>query len=204
MKIPHYSTHKSLSPAELKKFRSFVAQLKKQGVIPAKIDARIARPNFVRSIGPRGGKKSLAEVVWSNRAKLQPIPVHPKLTPPGKPGLLVRDFPHSHKSLASVIKDLETNAKEIDKLKKPGDKFAFQIGGTDSLIIYSDIARIARYLSESAGIQQLFTKHQKSQEIYNSLKIIRWNKSATEWVRQRQVKSNKKHAGRTAKNRRKK
>lgn len=50
--------------SELRLFRSAVSQLKKQGIIKASVDARSARPYFVR------GGKTLAEVVNKNRSKL--------------------------------------------------------------------------------------------------------------------------------------
>lgn len=193
--IPKFSSRKPLSQSELREFRSYVAQLKRKGLIPGKTSVSSARPAFVR------GGKTLAEIVNANRDKLTPYQPPVKKAPLGKP-LSVRSLPHSHKSLARVLKDLEENERAIDALKKPDELWGFQIGGTDSLRLFSDIRLVLDYLGESAGIQQLYHKRQKSQEVFNSLKIVRWNKSATEWFRQRKVKG-KRHRAKQAVKRRK-
>lgn len=198
--IQKFSSRKSPSASELKEFRNYVAQLKRKGLVPGKTSARVARPAFVR------GGKTLAEIVNANRNKLTPYqPIAKSTKAPLRKPLSVRSLPHKHKSLAGALKDLEENSRTLDKLKKPGELWGFEIGGTSSLRIFSDIRLVLDYLGESAGIQQVYHKRQKSQEVFNSLKLVRWNRSATEWVEQRKVRGKRiKAAGKAAKGRKRK
>lgn len=189
-----YTSHGKLSSAELKEFRAKVAALKKAGKLPAsrsKTNPRTARPSMKR------GGKTLAEIVNKTR-----LPKKPPLAPLGK-ALSIRDFPTKHKSLAGVLKDLEEHGDEINALKRPDENFAFQIDGIRSYAVFGSIQQFARSLAESAGIQQVLKKRQDSQELYNSLKIVRWNKTAKEWKPKAQKRKSS-HAARQAKSRRKK
>ena len=169
--------------------------MKKAGKLPSKTDPKVAQPYFVR------GGKTLAEIV--NKANEPPKPKAPKLNPLAKP-ISIRDFPIKHKSLAGVLKELEENAADIDKLKRPGEKWAFQVDGIRSYRTFEDIGLFVQEMLDSAGIQQVLKKRQASQELYNSLKLVRWNKTATEWKPKMQHRKPPSHAARQAKSRAKK
>ena len=200
--IRKFRSSQNLTASELREFRNYVSQLKKQGVISSKTSAASARPYFLRSSGPKGGKNTLAEIVNKNHAKLTKYQPPQKLLPSSKP-ISVRDFPHSHNSLANILNDLEKNYKAIDALKKPDERFAFQIHGTDSLRPFRDIRLLTEFLKESESIQQVFRKRGESRDIFNSLKIIRWKGTITGWAEHRHVRRKKPSSkGRQAKYRR--
>lgn len=185
-----FSSKKPLSPSQLKEFRSAVASLKRQGLLKGSVDARSARPYFVR------GGKTLAEQVNKNLDKIQPVnrstktvgrtsraklqPKAPELKPLNTP-ISVRDYPLNARGLASTIKGLDENFAEINKLKRPREKFGFEIDGIRSYAIFYDIRDLAEYLSESAGIQMVLKRRQQSAELFSKLKLVRWNRTAKEW-----------------------
>lgn len=200
MAIEKFSS-KTLSGSELKRFRHAVSELKKQGLIKRSIAAGSARPYFLSE------GKTLREIVNKHASSLQPLksaPKKPPLAPLSKP-ISVREFPHKHKSLAGVFSDLKKNSAEINKLKKPDEKFGFQIDGIRSYAIYSDIEDLIERLEDSGGIQQVLKKRQDSQELFSKLKIVRWNQSAKLWKPGPQkAKKKRSHAGRQVKSRRNK
>ena len=175
-----YSSKRPLSATDLKEFRSHVARLKKQGVIPSNVDARSARPYFVR------GGKTLAEYVNKD---LNPPAPKPKLATARQP-ITVRNLPNTkHRSLAGLLKDMEEHADEINALKKPDEFFGFRIAGTDSIAPYRTIKLLIDELKESAGIQYLFNRRSRSaKEVFDTLQIIRWNQPPGQWYRQRKVR----------------
>jgi hypothetical protein len=199
-KIPHYTPKQKLDAKSLKLFRSYVAQLKKQGVVSG-VDARSARPGFVRSSGPRGGKKTLSQIINENHKLLTPQKNLPK-------SLHIRKFATKEKSLASLFKAIEkddTLAAKIDAQKHKGERWGFRINGTDSLNLYADIQLLIddafRYVGIGPyGTADVFHKRSKSQNLFDKLILIRWNKDIPQWKKQRHIK--KSHTHRTAKNRR--
>jgi hypothetical protein len=197
--IKKFSSKKPLDKSDLKEFRYYVAQLKQKKLTSRA--ARSARPYFISD------GKTLAELVNKNASKLKPysppVPKQSKL--PLRRPISVRDFPVKHNSLAGVLRDLDENSAAINKLKNSDEKFAFEIDGIRSYAIFYDIKDLSEYLSESAGIQQVLQKRTKSQELFKALKIVRWNKTATEWKPGPQKARRKSsHAGRQAKTRKRK
>jgi hypothetical protein len=173
---PKFGARETLSGERLQEFRNYVAQLKRQKLITRKGPASSARPYFIQK-GPRGGSKTLRDIVNENLDKVTPAT---KLLPLGEP-VSIRSLPTKAKGLASLLKDIEKNYKEIDALKKPKEVFAFQINGMRSYATFGDIRLLVEYLGESAGIQQVLHKHRQSSSIFKALKIARWNKSAKAW-----------------------
>lgn len=200
-------TRKSSSPDELKLFRSALSQLKKQGLIAKSIDARSARPYFVR------GGKTLAELVNKNSSKLTP-PVSksksptsklPPSKPVKKPHLLpkrspiaFRDLPTKGRSLATVLKDMEANSAKFDAMKRDNEYWAFRIAGTDSRHIF----RTAELMVQDAfkygagkgpyGNKDVFHSRYRSENLFDKIELIRWTGGISEWGNQRHVKKTKK------------
>ncbi len=194
-KPTRYSARKTLTASELKTFRSHVAQLKREGIITAKVDARSARPYFIRggdslAVQVNRGLKELSE----RKQALSIVPHLPKPLLLNHP-ISFRKLPHSTRSLAKTMRDIETNYKELNKLKRPGEKFVFKVLGVNSYAPYTDIRLLAQELGESEGIQELFRKHGAS--IYDSIELMRWNKTATRWrevseLNNERIRANKK------------
>lgn len=206
-KFPHYTPKQKLDAKQLRQFRSYVSQLKKKGIVSG-VDARSARPGMIRPAGPKGGRKTLAELVNKNHKQLIPpakLPVKP---------IFIRDFSSGTTNLATLFRAIERDpdlAAKIDAKKKKGEKWAFQIDGTDSLNIFGDIRLLIddafRYegIRPPYGSPDVFHKRSKSTNLFGKLKLVRWNKTATEWKQQRHVKKRKaSHAHRQAKRRRNK
>ena len=204
-RIPHYTPKQVLDAKELRRFRSFVSQLKKQKAISG-VDARSARPFMVRSIGPKGGRKTLAEIINKN---------HKLLTPPAKlpsKPIFIRDFSTGTTNLATLFKQIERDpslAAKIDAKKRKGERWGFQIDGTDSVALFADIQLLIddafRYdrNQNPYGSPDVFHKRSKSANLFRKLKLVRWSKTATEWRQQRHIKKRKaSHAHRQAKKRR--
>jgi hypothetical protein len=196
--IPHYSAKKKLTTKELRDFRSYVSQLKSKGLIPKSTDAKTARPYFIR------GGKTLAESVNKYHNELTPKPELVKL---GKPGISIVDFPPpatlKHKSLAGILNEIETRGPELDKLKKPDESWAFSIHGTRGYVTFKKINLFAEFMKESAGIQQVLHKRQKSQNIVEGLKLVRWNKTPGQFKGEMQhYKKPKSKASKQARHRR--
>lgn len=219
-KIRAFGAKSNPSPERLKEFRSYVRQLKRQGILTGKIDPKVARPNFVR------GGRNLADIVNRHRAKLKPVtpakptpPAAPKKTAakagkllPARTPISFRDLPIEARSLGQAIHELSQNSKAFDKLKRKDEKFAFQIDGIHSVAVFPDMERLTNYLGNSDGIQYVLQKHQKdAQFIFDSIKLVRWNGSNREWKPKPQkwsaeklARSRKKRAVNEARNRRRK
>jgi hypothetical protein len=206
-KIRSFPTKKSLSGSNLREFRSYVSQLKKQGVIPKSVDARSARPYFKR------GGKTLAEIVNRNHAKLTP---HPTLSPGVTPAktkladgpLAIRDFATNQKGLATLFRDMEKDdalAARVDAMKRDDEMWGFRIEGTDSMHIFADI----RLLIDEAfkygkrigpyGTEDIFHKRSKSVDLLDKLVLVRWNKGPSAWDAQRRAKGKRIMRGRKRK-----
>jgi hypothetical protein len=203
-RIPHYTPKQKLTAKELKVFRSYVSQLKKQGLISG-VDARSARPLMLRATGPKGGKKSLAEIINKNH-KLLSRPEYLSTKP-----IRIRDFAGKQTNLAQLFKEIERDpslAAKIDAKKAKGERWAFKIEGTDSMRVYGNIQVLIDDAFRYEGLKpygsgDVFVNRRKSKELFGELKLIRWNKTVTEWQAQRHVKKHKpSHAHRQAKNRR--
>ena len=206
-RITHYTPKQVLNAKELRRFRSFVSQLKKQKLVSG-VDARSARPGMIRPLGPKGGRKSLAEIVNKNH-KLLTSPS--KL--PSKP-IFIRDFSTGTTNLATLFREIERDpslAAKIDAKKRKGERWGFQIDGTDSIAIFADIQLLIddafRYERNQNpyGSPDVFHKRSKSANLFRKLKLVRWSKTATKWGQQRHVKKRKaSHSHRQAKKRRRK
>jgi hypothetical protein len=180
-KIRLFPTTKKLSGSNLREFRNYVSQLKKQGVIPAKVKTGSARPYF------KLAGRTLGDIVNKNHRSLTPYQstAQKKLAPLGKP-MSFREIGLKGKTLAEVLDELDENGDLYEHLKRPGEKWAFQVTQPDGQNIksyhaFSSLSTFAQTLKDSAGIQQVLAKRQKSQELYKNLFLVRWNKSHTEW-----------------------
>lgn len=153
-------------------------------------------------------------------AKIKPVkqapPVAPSkkvnLKPLNKP-LSFRDYPIKHKSFAGALNDLDENWEEVNAMKREGEKFAFQFDkendrgnkvGLRSYVIFHDIRDLVEYLGKYEAVQKALHNYKRSEKLFDSLKLVRWNKSATEWKPgpQHLLRKNSK-AGKQAKKRRK-
>lgn len=167
-----------LSASELKEFRSEVSRLKKSGLIKKTVNARQARP-YQLSNG-----KTLREIVNAN-------------TELGPSKFYVRDLPIERKSLSAVFNDIEKDpalAARINAMKKPSEKFAFEIDGTRSRQLFDDIQDVIdlafKYGHFDGGVggqpgphgsKDVFHNRRKSIALYNSLKLVRWDKGKRAW-----------------------
>jgi hypothetical protein len=204
--IRNFPSSKKLSGSNLREFRNYVSQLKKQGVLPAKVKTGSARPYF------KIQGRTLANYVNKNHRRLTPY------APPSKPTLtqgplFIRDFATDQKSLAVLFRDIEHNrelAAQIDAKKRPGERWAMRIDGTDSLNIYADIELMIDDLfkygpnGQPYGSHDIYHDRAKSRKLLPKLQLIRWNKGIGEWSKTRKFPKHKSsHAGRQAKRRRK-
>lgn len=182
--IRKFSSKKSLSKTELTEFRNYVSQLKKQGKITGKIEARNARPAFVR------GGKTLAEIVNANHTSLKPFQSKRKL-PPKLPFQLI-DLPFESKSLAGVIREIEANPRKWDYLLEPKDRIAYTIHGTSGKHLYPNLEELIAELSRYQDYGY-FHKREPDDTQGNFLKniqILRWPKGATkaQYTKQRKIR----------------
>jgi hypothetical protein len=176
---------RNLSGAELKSFRSHVSALKKQGKIKASIDARSARPYFL------SGGKTLQEIVNKNVSKTENIPSRAKARSP----FLLRDAPGiKQKGLAAIFNQIEKDPAllaRIEALKKPGERWAFEIDGTPSMHAYPDLELLIedtfKYTGTKAS-QSIYSKRDKSARLGSRLKLIRWDGSDFSWQDTRSAK----------------
>ncbi len=170
---------KKLTADQLRKFRSDVSALKKQGLIKASIDARKAKPHFLSK------GKPLLDIVRKNKSKIPPkkIPV-PKpieqtnLVKVGS-NLVIEKFNFKHKSLAGMLRDMKEHAAEIDALKREEEYWGVKINGIKSYSIYDSVELIAdEYLKyEKVSDNGMFRDRKVSREFAESFTIVRWNKS---------------------------
>jgi hypothetical protein len=197
-KIRSFPTSKKLSGSNLREFRYYVSQLKKQGVIKG-VDARSARPYFKR------GGRTLADYVNRNHRRLTPYTGPGGLGIPTKAERLaqgpleIRDFA-SGNSLARLFRDIERDddlAARIDAMKRDDELWAFRIEGTDSHHVYGDIRLLInetfRYGKQIGpyGSQDVFHSREKSEDLIGKLQLIRWNKGPSAWDRQRRKNGKK-------------
>ena len=178
--IPKYRYAQVLIGEKLREYRTYVKQVKDLGLVKTPVKTSLASP-FGKGKGPRGGEVKIVDVINRNRDKLTPY-VSPesrriKVASP----LSVRNLPGKPQSLAATLKDLTENADAINALKKPRERFAFQVGDIRSYYTFSDIRLMADFLGESAGIQQVLRKRSQSQELFSALKIVRWNRDVRFW-----------------------
>jgi hypothetical protein len=214
-KLPKFPLRKKLSSEETRQFRHAVSQLKKRGLVKASINSRVASPGRI------SGGKTLVEIVNKHRAELKTLPpkatikikspaLAPKSTIKLKPlnsPLSIRDFSAGQKTLAGTLAYIEKHADELDRLKRPDEKWAFQLDGMKSYVIFSHIEDMVKKLRHYQSVKLLGRKHTPaSDQFYDAIKLVRWNKTATEWKPEKQHmnKRQKSHAENQARHRRKK
>lgn len=202
---PKFGKH--LSASELKEFRRYVSQLKKEGKIKTSIDARSARPYFLSN------GKTLQSIVNKNLSETK----LPASKPRKQKSFYVRDLGLKAKSLATAFNEIEKNPKlikRINSMLKPGERFAFDIEGTHSMMTFPDIELLIdeafKYGKDIKGnprmpwgSQDIYHKRSKSVALFDKLKIVTWNKGLTEWRSTTHPKPKKKKAKKSAKKRRK-
>jgi DNA primase len=182
--IRKFSSKKNLKPLELKEFRNYVSQLKKQGKIKGSIDARTARPARL------SGGKTLAEIVNANRPSLKqftPAFKLPKQTP-----YKLLDLPGlKGKTLHEVLHEIAENPQRYDSALEPGDRIAMEIEGSGTLNFYSDLSTMAEEFEHYKTFTESDAGEQK--ELLASLKIVRWpaNKTKAQYLKQRPSKKRK-------------
>jgi hypothetical protein len=179
-KIRSFPVSKKLSGSNLREFRNYVSQLKKQDVLPKSVKTGSARPYF------KIGGRTLGDFVNKNHKRLTPYfpPETRKLAPLGKP-ISFREIGLKGKTLADVLKELDEHGDDYEAIKRPGEKWAFQVETGNQSIksyhAYSSLERFAQTLLDSEGIQQVLSKRSKSQELFKNLYLVRWNKTSKEW-----------------------
>jgi len=201
--IPRFTSRKKLSPEALKEFRSLVSQAKRKGLIRSGISAKTARPSFI------SGGKTLAEILNKNSERLKPYihpPIRTKLL--DKP-IAVRDLPIKRKSLAAFFNELERKpelAADINAMKRPGERFGFTIDGTRSITTFPNIEFLVDHFKYEGKRAQfdIYHKHQKSVNLFNKIKLVRWKDGTPEWRRGAEKITIKQRAAKKAKGRRKK
>lgn len=214
-KLPKFPLRKKLTPEETRQFRHAVSQLKKRGLVKASINSRVASPGRI------SGGKTLVEIVNKHRTELKPLPSKAtvkiespavatkstlKLKPLNSP-LSIRNFSAGQKTLAGTLSYIEKHADELDKWKRPDEKWAFQFDGMRSYATFSHIEDMIKKLRYYNSVKRLLHKHtQASDQFYNAIKLVRWNKTASEWKPEKQHmnKRQKSHAERQARSRRRK
>lgn len=199
-RIRSFPTTKKLSGTNLREFRNYVSQLKKQGVIPNSVDARSARPYF------RRGGRTLADYVNKNHKRLEPYTKPGGLGVPTKAERLaqgpleIRDFATNQTDLARLFRDIESDdalAARIDSMKRNDEMWAFRIEGTDSHHIFADIRLLIdeafRYGKQVGpyGHRDIFHDRGRSSELFGRLQLIRWKQGPSAWGRQRRAKGKK-------------
>lgn len=203
MAIRSFPSSKKLSGSNLREFRNYVSQLKKQGVLPAKVKTGTVRPyNKV-------GGRTLAD--WVNRNHRQLVEFKPteKSTLASGP-LSIRDFKTNQKDLAVLFRDIERDrslAAKIDVKKRPEERWAFRVDGTDSMNIYANIELLIDDAFKYAKINgpynspDVFHDSKKAKALLPKLQLIRWKSGIGEWSRQRKFPKHKKksRAGNQAK-----
>ena len=209
MAIRNFPSSKSLSGSNLREFRNYVSQLKKQGVLPASTKTGSVRPYFK----VKGTGNTYAEVVNRNHRKLVEFKPTEKSTLAHGP-LSIRDFKTNQKDLAILFRDIERDrslAAKIDAKKRPEERWAFRIEGTDSMNIYASIELLIddafKYakINGPYGSPDIFHDPKKARALLPKLQLIRWNKGIGEWSKSRKFpKVKKSHAGRQAHRRKKK
>jgi hypothetical protein len=211
--IRSFPSSKKLSGSNLREFRSYVSQLKKQGVLPAKLKTGTVRPyNKV-------GGRTLADWVNQNHRRLTEVKSSPKTNPKlhseNKPTLAqapfhIRDFATNQKDLAVLFRDIERDRElsaRIDAKKRPDERWAMRIDGTDSLNIYASIDLMIddlfKYsghgLSGPYGTRDIFHDKKKAQALLPKLQLIRWNRGIGEWTKTRKFPKHKKATKKTKK-----
>ncbi len=190
-------TNKLISLTELKEFRNYVSQLKKQGVITSKRSARLARPsNIVNG-------KTLAELVNKHSSDLKRfkpavrvapvLPSLPKLKklPLNRP-VSIRNFPHKGKSLAEFFRQIEKDpayAASLDAMKDPRDKWGFEMSDelgipTRSVTLFPNLEMMADQSFRGSGgadHADIFDSATNSRKLYGMIRLVRWNGTVTEW-----------------------
>lgn len=195
--FPKFS-RKTSSPQELKLFRSALAQLKKRGVIDVKIDARSARPYFVR------GGKTLAELVNKNSASVQASKLPPSVKPlltlykrsapksvtkqaPKTPAKLLpanrpikfRKLPgQSKNNLVDTLSDLESNPQRFNQLKRDDEYFGARLYGSDTYKVFRTVQELERYMER-------YQFEGTPEDIIQEISLIRWTGTQASWQRER-------------------
>lgn len=203
MAIRSFPSSKKLSGSNLREFRSYVKQLKEQGVLPARVKTGTVRPyNKVNG-------RTLADYVNRSHRRLTEVSSSPKTNPKlHKPALAkapfhIRDFATNQKDLAVLFRDIERDRElsaKIDAKKLPGERWAFRVDGTDSLNIYASIDLmiddVFKYsdhgLSGPYGTRDIFHDSKKAKALLPKLQLIRWNRGIGEWTKTRRFPKHKK------------
>jgi hypothetical protein len=203
--IRSFPSSKKLSGSNLREFRSYVSQLKKQGVLPASVKTGSARPYF------KVKGRTLADYVNRNHRRLTEVAGSPPSNvsrETSKPTLAqkpfhIRDFATNQKDLAVLFRDIERDRElsaRIDAKKRPDERWAMRIDGTDSLNIYASIDLMIddlfKYsghgLTGPYGTRDIFHDKKKAQALLPKLQLIRWNRGIGEWTKTRKFPKNKK------------
>lgn len=177
-----YKKSSQLSSKELREFRSLVSKYKKAGLIKGKVDARSARPSFVR-----GGKSLAAQVNAAQKIKtVKQAKTTPKLAPLDKP-VSFRNLPSvNKKSLAGVLNSIEENADAINATKKQEENFGFKIYGSKSYRVFEDVRDLIKYLEKYKTINEVQHKRLESDDVLSNLVLVRVNKTANQWKPEKQ------------------
>ena len=208
MAIRSFPSSKKLSGSNLREFRNYISQLKTQGVLPKSVKTGSVRPYFKLK------GRTFADYVNKNHRKLVEFKPAERSTLTQGP-LSIRDFKTNQKDLAVLFRDIErdrTLAAKIDAKKRPEERWAFRIEGTDSMNIFANIELLIDDAFKYAkidgpyGSPDIYHDPKKARALLPKLQLIRWKTGIGEWSRTRKFPKQKKksHAGQQAKRDRRK
>ncbi len=190
---------KKLTPAQLKAFRASVSRAKRDGRLPKSIDARTVKPSD--KIGRRRVDTVLdsGEYVKKVESNYRLKATHLKIK---KSDIL--DILKAKGNERIML--LDELAHRYDKMKAPGDYWAFNVGGTDSLHTYTSLyqlfAKLSNY-SPSRAIRAGYSRGSDKfkalsrnpfladQQLLDKLYLMRWTKSPNAYIKQREIKKAK-------------
>lgn len=204
MAIRSFPSSKKLSSSNLREFRNYVSQLKSQGVLPSSVKTGSVRPYFKLK------GRTFADIVNKNHRRLveyrPPASSRPTLA---QGPLSIRDFKTNQKDLAVLFRDIERDrelSSRIDTKKRPDERWAMRIDGTDSMNIYASIDLMIDDLFKYGpgvgpyGSRDIFHDPKRAKALLPKLQLIRWNKGISAWSAQRKFPKQKKksHAAKQA------
>lgn len=199
---------KAKEDRKLQGFRAAVRKLQKEGVIDKKIDAKKAKPtkrltkkiaDFKPVIEGKATALKLSKPAWRRHYKEQGhvvkdgfaiidnVPGHRySVTDRGiKTSKLegryeTTELPLSEKNLEKFLHELEFN-KKFEKLKQPGERWAFRFYGNNSRRVFQTLRQLVDYISQYQTVEKALAKRARNRgEIINAIEIVRLRAGYTE------------------------
>lgn len=189
--------------AQLRAFRRALGKLKRAGVVPAKTNVKTAKPtkrttkllkDFKPVIDGKATALKLSKKTWQRHYKqqghvvrqgfvlLDNIPGH-KYSKDDRGIKTTRlegryetiELPIDAKKLERFLHEIEFN-KNLEKLKQPGERWAFRFFGNNSRRVFTTLRQLIDYVSQYQVIDQgLQNKGYYKNELIKALEIVRVN-----------------------------